>query len=241
MNILILLAALLPAFLLFLYIWKKDPQKEPLSQLVKAILWGMGICIPVAFFELAIRATLFPDGAPSTLLGTTLQAFLVAALPEETFKLLVLWWVLRKNPYFDEHFDGIVYAVCVGLGFAAIENIAYIFGAGDWVSVAITRSLLAVPGHYAFAVLMGYYYSVYHFVDDSPKVAISILLIPFVLHGIYDALAMSGIVNPYIGSICFFILIFFCIRMHKKARNKVLALVEKDNHVSTSARKNNVS
>ena len=234
MNILILLAALLPAFLLFLYIWKKDPQKEPLSQLVKAILWGMGICIPVAFFEVAIKTALFPNGGPFTLFGTTAQAFFVAALPEETFKLLALWLVLRKNPYYDEHFDGIVYAVCVGLGFAAIENIAYIFGSGDWVSVAITRSLLAVPGHYAFAVLMGYYYSIYHFVDDSPKVAICILLVPVVLHGIYDALAMSGIVNPYIGGVCFFVLIFFCIKMHKRARNKVLALVEKDNQTLTS-------
>lgn len=234
MNILILLAALLPAFLLFLYIWKKDPQKEPLSQLVKAILWGMGICIPVAFFEIAIKTALFPNGGPSTLFDTTAQAFFVAALPEETFKLLALWWVLRKNPYFDEHFDGIVYAVCVGLGFAAIENIAYIFGSGDWVSVAITRSLLAVPGHYAFAVLMGYYYSVYHFVDDSPKVAVCILLVPVAMHGIYDALAMSGIVNPYIGAACFFVLIFFCIKMHKRARNKVLALVEKDRQMLTS-------
>lgn len=234
MNILILLAALLPAFLLFLYIWKKDPQKEPLSQLVKAVLWGIGICIPVAFLEIAITAILFPNGDPSTLFGTTAQAFFVAALPEETFKLLALWWVLRKNPYFDEHFDGIVYAVCVGLGFAAVENIAYIFGSGAWVSVAITRSLLAVPGHYAFAVLMGYYYSVYHFVDDSPKVAVCILLVPVVMHGIYDALAMSGIVNPYIGGACFFVLVFFCIKMHKRARKKVLALVEKDNQVSPS-------
>ena len=55
MDLIILLSALLPALLLFLYIWKKDPQKEPTSQLVKAVLWGIGICIPVAFLELAIN------------------------------------------------------------------------------------------------------------------------------------------------------------------------------------------
>lgn len=98
-----------------------------------------------------------------------MQAFGVAALLEEAFKLLTLWVVLRKNPYFDEHFDSIVYAVCVGLGFAAVENIFYVFSEEERVTVAVSRALLAVPGHYAFAILMGYYYSIYHFVDHPPK------------------------------------------------------------------------
>ena len=169
------------------------------------------------------------DGEPTTLIGSTMQAFVIAALPEESFKLLALWLVLRKNPYFDEHFDGIVYAECVGLGFAAIENIFYVFREEEWVTVAISRALLAVPGHYAFAILMGYYYSVYHFVDHSSKVAVHILMVPVIAHGTYDAIAMSGMLNPYIvEGISFFILIYFCVKMHKVARSKVLALVEKD-------------
>lgn len=168
------------------------------------------------------------ESDPTTLLGTTIQAFFVAALPEESFKLLALWWALRKNPYFDEHFDGIVYAVCVGLGFAAIENLLYVFNEEDWVTTAVIRSLLSVPGHYAFAVLMGYYYSLYHFVDPSPKIAACILIIPIVTHGIYDAIAMNGEVDPYIGSISFFVLIYFCIKMHKFARTKIIAHIERD-------------
>ena len=135
---------------------------------------------------------------------------------------------MRKNPYFDEHFDGIVYAVCVGLGFAAIENIGYVFQEGNGLSVAISRALFAVPGHYAFAVIMGYYYSVYHFVDRSSRTAACILLVPVVAHGIYDALALSGIVNPYIGGISTFVLIYFCIKMHKFAKTKILAQIERD-------------
>ena len=229
MDLIIFLSALLPALLLFLYIWKKDPQKEPTSQLVKAVLWGVGICIPLAFLEHAINGAMFGGSGPLTLFGTTARAFFVAALPEEAFKLFALWMVLHKNPYFDEHFDGIVYAVCVGLGFAATENVLYLFLAQDWVATAIMRSLLAVPGHYAFAVIMGYYYSVYHFVNHSTKTALCILFVPVIGHGIYDALAMSGLVNPYIGAAAFFILIYFCIKIHKVARTKVLALIEKDN------------
>lgn len=230
MSILIVIAAaVLPAILLWLYIWKKDTQKEPTAWLVKAVLWGVAICIPVALVEGGIEALLFGmDGKASSLLGTTTLAFVVAALPEETFKLFALWMVLRKNPYFDEHFDGIVYAVCVGLGFAALENIMYVFSEEDWVSTAIVRALLAVPGHYAFAILMGYYYSVYHFVDHSPKVAACVLLVPILAHGAYDAIAMSGMINQYIGGLSFFVLIYFCVKMHKVAKTKVLALIKKD-------------
>ena len=229
MIIILLAAAFLPAILLWFYIWKKDTQKEPTSLLVKAVLWGVAIIIPVAILETGIESMLFGvEGKPTSLFGTTTMAFVVAALPEETFKLLALWMVLRKNPYFDEHFDGIVYAVCVGLGFAAFENIMYVFGEEDWFSTAIVRALLAVPGHYAFAILMGYYYSAYHFVDHSPKVAACILLVPVLAHGTYDTLAMSGIVSPVIGGLSFFVLIYFCVKMHKVAKKILLALIEKD-------------
>ena len=234
MNILLILTvALLPAIALLYYIWKKDKQKEPTLWLLKAVVGGAAICIPVAVFEQAIHTVLFGiEGEPTSLVGSTAMAFFVAALPEEYFKLLVLWFVLRKNPFFDEHFDGIVYAVCIGLGFAAFENVGYIFKSDEWLSVAISRALLAVPCHYAFAVLMGYYYSIYHFVDRSPKVAACILLVPVLAHGIYDSLAMSSMVNRYIGGLCFIVLIYFCIKMHKRAKAKVLALVEMDKNSS---------
>ena len=222
-------AALLPAAILWLYIWKKDSQPEPTSWLIKAVLLGVGICIPVVIVEIGIEFLLFSAGiAPTDLVGTTIRAFVVAAIPEETFKLLALWLILRKNPHFDEHFDGIVYAVCIGLGFAAIENVFYILGEEEWMSVAVSRALLAVPAHYAFAILMGYYYSVYHFVDHSIKNAICILLVPVMAHGIYDAIALSGSANPYIGGVSFLVLIFFCIKMHKVAKSKMLALIRHD-------------
>lgn len=227
--LLILAAALLPAILLLLYIWKTDPKPEPKSGLIKAVLLGIVIIFPVIFVEASIDNMLFGvGGVPTNLVGTTIQAFLGAALPEELFKLLALWLVLRKNPYFDEHFDGIVYAVCIGLGFAAIENISYVLGNENWLDIAVSRALFAVPGHYAFAVLMGYYYSVYHFVDHSPKVAACILFVPVLAHGIYDAIALSSTVNPYYGGVATLILIYFCVKMHKAARNKIIAQVNRD-------------
>ena len=64
-TLIILIVALLPAYLLFMYIWKKDPQKEPTSKLLKAIAAGALICIPVAIIELIIHGVLFPTDRKS--------------------------------------------------------------------------------------------------------------------------------------------------------------------------------
>ena len=227
--LIIIAAALLPAILFWGYIWKMDRKKEPTPLLIKATCYGVLICLPVAMVESMISGVLFGEGGPTTLFGTTVDAFMVAAIPEEAFKLFALHRILKNNPYFDEHFDGIVYAVCVGLGFAGLENILYLFdNADDWLSVAFLRSLMAVPGHYAFAVLMGYYYSVYHFVNRSRRTRAMILVAPVLAHGLYDALLMSAMVNAALGGICFCGAVYLTYRLHIYARKKVLAMVNTD-------------
>ena len=61
-----------------------------------------------------------------------------------------------RNPNFNYLFDAVVYAVFVSLGFAAFENIKYVFTYG--LSVALTRAVTAVPGHLSFSVFMGIFY-----------------------------------------------------------------------------------
>lgn len=223
-ELIIVSAALLPAIILWVYIWRKDPQPEPTTQLIKAVIYGMVLCLLAYIIESALEILIFgANEGPSTLFGTTIDAFIVAALPEEGLKLFALWLILSGNPYFDEHFDGIIYAVSIGLGFAAVENVFYLFGNMDeWQYVAFARAFLSVPGHYAFAIMMGYYYSVHHFTDHSTKTAIKILLIPVLAHGCYDAIALSGKVEPEIGGISAIVLIYFCIKMHKYVRKEML-------------------
>ena len=55
-----------------------------------------------------------------------------------------MWLVLRRNPHFDERMDGIVYAVCVGLGFAAVENVMYFDNEEENVEQAVKRFIF--PG-----------------------------------------------------------------------------------------------
>ena len=230
MSILIIIvAALLPVAVLWFYAWRMDPLPEPRQWLWKAFVYGAAISFPVSFVEQIVNAALFGPSEATTLFGTTAEAFFVAALPEESFKLLALWLVLRKNPFYDEHYDGILYAVTVSLGFAAVENVMYLFANADaWQSVALMRALLAVPGHYAFGVMMGYYYSLYHFGQRTPRVRASILLVPVMGHGCYDAIALSGQVDPVAGSLSFIVLIYFCVKMQKLAKRNIYAHLEKD-------------
>lgn len=225
----ILLAALLPVAILLFYIYRKDPQPEPVSALARAVLYGALMVVPILVIEVVVSMLLFGGGRPINFVDSMLQAFLVAAVPEECFKLLALWLVTRRNPYFDEHFDGIVYAVCVSLGFAAVENINYVFSDPDsWQMTAVLRGLLAVPGHYGFGIIMGYFYSVYHFVDRSTRARVLVLLMPILGHGIYDTIAMSGAVNPYIQGVAFMILVAFCIKMHRFAYDKIKTQIARD-------------
>ena len=115
----------------------------------------------------------------------------------------------------------------MSLGFAAVENVSYVINAGEgWVTVAAMRALLSVPGHYAFGIVMGYCYSVYIFFKHTPARGAMVLLMPVMAHGVYDALAMSGTVDPLAGGISFFVLIYFCIKLQKAAHKRIEAMIK---------------
>ena len=96
-----LIAALLPAAVLLMLVVMRDKHREPASQLIKAILLGVAIVIPVIATEFAAQfaGTILGLGTDS-LMGALYTSFIGAALPEEAFKLLALWFLLRKNRAF---------------------------------------------------------------------------------------------------------------------------------------------
>ena len=120
---LVILAALAPVAWLLWTIYRKDSaQPEPKTWLLKAFLYGVGSVFLTFFISLPLSMVLglnIDKETYASLFEALENAFLLAAVPEELAKFFMLWLLLRKNPFFDEHFDGIVYAVCVGLGFAA--------------------------------------------------------------------------------------------------------------------------
>ena len=216
--------AVLPALILLFYTYQQDKmQREPVKMLVKGFFYGwLSVFCSFLISVPSMNLGLFPNEIHS-FFDAVRQAFFGAAIPEETAKLLCLWLFLRKNPYFDERMDGIVYAVCVGMGFAAFENIEYLFAAGtDWVTTGIGRSLTAIPGHFGFAVLMGYYYSLYRFDHyRSRNAGLKMWLYPVLAHGIYDTVAMMSAVTPQLSGAITIAILLFCFQMVKWARKSM--------------------
>jgi RsiW-degrading membrane proteinase PrsW (M82 family) len=216
----IILLALLPPFILLCYVYQQDKlQREPKKNLVKAFFYG-GISM---YASLLISVPSMNLGLFSKEITTYLDAFRTAffgaAIPEETAKLVLLWLFLRKCKDFDERMDGIVYAACVGLGFASFENIQYLLAAGsDWVTVGLGRSITAIPAHFGFAVVMGYYFSLYYFDRyRAPGAGLKMWLFPVLLHGLYDWIAMTQEVNQELSGIIAIAILVLCFWLLKTA------------------------
>ncbi len=222
---LVIFAAIAPVVVLLWQILKRDSANpEPPKMLMKAFFYGM-VSTVVTFIFLPVTEMIgditMLDDNPLALAFK--QAFFSAALPEEGAKLLMLWLLLRNNPYFDERFDGIVYAVCVGMGFAAVENVLYLFNNYDsWLSVGIVRALFAVPGHFFDAVIMGYYYSHYHFgTRRNPATKALILAAPVVAHGIYDGILFSYDIDDGVAVVALILFLIFFNRLKKTGRRLI--------------------
>lgn len=228
------IAALLPMFILFYYIRKQDSaQPEPASKLWKGVFYGAisTVLVIMALWNVRPIEELFPQFEGQAMQGI-LDAFLLAAIPEECAKLFMLWLLLRKNKYFDEHLDGIVYATCVGLGFAGLENILYVtLDINNFVGIALSRACLAVPGHFFFAVAMGYFVSKMKFAktrNEQLKNAFLALFFPILLHGIYDALLMVMSIDESLSFICTLLFGYFCYKLQKTGRKRIQMLKQQD-------------
>ncbi|WP_421921274.1 PrsW family glutamic-type intramembrane protease [Marinifilum sp.] len=162
-----------------------------MSLLAKVILAGIIITIPIIIAEQAV-SSLLPHIIFSKIANVFGNAFLVAALCEEAFKLLAVYILVWKNPNFNEQFDGIVYAVFVSLGFALVENIMYVFSNG--MGTGIARAFTAVSAHAMFGIMMGYYLGLAKF-SKNRKLPLLIMafFVPFLIHGIYDFILMVQI------------------------------------------------
>ncbi len=212
----LVLVAVAPVLIILVYIYYRDKyEKEPINLLIEGLVAGGVIVWPVVYFEKIIAAA----GSEMTpMYSAAWTAFLVAALVEEGFKYFALYILIWKNPNFNERFDGIVYAVFVSLGFALVENIGYVFGYPQGLRVGITRAFTAVPAHAMFGIMMGYWLGMARFIPSKRSgYMLKAFTYPFIFHGIYDFILMSG----QIYLMLFFVplLIYMVFRARKRIKH----------------------
>lgn len=208
--------AVLPVIIILLVVYNKDRTKEPLALLLGLFVSGIGSCFLVLFVS-GILEEFLPFMKISiesqTFFQTLLYAFIGVALVEECCKWIMVYIIGYNNKEFDEIYDIIVYSIFVSLGFAFFENIIYVVQSAS-ILTAVIRAISAVPSHACDAVFMGYYLSVAKQCSykgmknlETKNILLSIV-IPTVLHGIYDFCLMSGMMILVLVFIVFVIFLY---------------------------------
>lgn len=179
----LLTLAIAPGLLISLYIYFRDEyEKEPRKYLIVCFLLGILSTVPAIYMEKYGQSLGFT--IPADLITTAIFAFGVVGFSEEFVKFCALRLYIYPKRAFNEPFDGIVYAMMIGMGFATLENILY---ANYGLETTIVRAFTAVPAHAAFAVIMGYYVGLAKFAGARQmRYLLQGLIGAVVLHGAYD-------------------------------------------------------
>jgi len=228
-----------PSLFWLSYVYRKtNGRGEPERMILIALTWGMLSTLPASILnELAamqIGADMMKLFEEEVIGMAEIIVITVAApIMEEILKPLGLILIIKriKTPY-----EGILYGVTCGLGFAMIENLLYevwvvtVFGANEWTVTAFARGMGSTILHTVGPAIVGFFYAKYHLSDFSGVVKLTLgFLCAFVIHGLWNLVGILPLIKSEsatdweLGS--FVILFFFtiaCIMIVTKLMNKGL-------------------
>jgi RsiW-degrading membrane proteinase PrsW (M82 family) len=158
--ILVALAVAPSAFWLWYFLRRDRLRPEPRFLVRRVFALGALAAVAAVIVQVALfNATGLWEGRASGWNPVIVAA--LVGLTEEAVKFAAVYFGVYRNAEFNEVMDGIVYMVTASLGFATLENLAYVLWGG--FEVAVTRALISVPGHAFFGALMGFYMGVAKF------------------------------------------------------------------------------
>ncbi|MCK5740547.1 PrsW family intramembrane metalloprotease [bacterium] len=205
---LFMLAFLPSAVLLMLFYYFDKYEKEPVPKLFQSFLGGMIISVPILLLH-GWFPWLRQPGGLSPVATAFYESFISAALVEEVFKFLVVWFIVFCSSQLNEPFDGMLYYATIGAGFAVIEDFMYIIrgslGAYEmsqtlgsfapFVRVGLEWGVLrSLPGHLLFGAIGGYFLSKARFANSFQKGWLLLaLLVSILLHGFHNVLLLLDI------------------------------------------------
>ncbi|GAA0599731.1 glutamic-type intramembrane protease PrsW [Virgibacillus siamensis] len=210
----IISAGIAPVFALMSFFYLKDRFSEPLTLIVKTFISGAALVFPIMFIQYALQAENFSD-------SNFIQSFLLIGFSEEFFKWFIFIYVIYNHTEFDAHYDGIIYAVSISLGFATVENVLYLVTNG--IEYAFSRALFPVSSHALFGVIMGYYFGKAKVNKYYKKWNVTLAFVfPFLLHGSYNFI-LKTVTSEWLGLLVPFMIILWivCLNRMKAANNPV--------------------
>jgi protease PrsW len=210
LEALLIFLSLVPGLLVCYAVFRADIyEREPFLPL--SLCFGAGFL--AAFFAVAIERWGYvpPPAVRFPLLQAFFTAFLLIALNEELWKFGILRMGAFPSRFFNEPFDGIVYAVMIAMGFATAENIFYTQRFG--LQTLAVRTFTAVPAHLAFAIVQGYFAGLAKFNPARrARLLTQGLVLSVLLHGFYDLLILQRWSDwlLVLASVALYMSLYFC-------------------------------
>jgi len=205
--------ALAPVMVLLIFLLAFDRYtKEPLWLMVLFYVYGAFSVVPVMAYCSYLAQTGLKEYMPYFY-----TAFLSSAIPEEFIKAVFIYFLINKNKFINEPFDFIVYPCIFALGFASAENIVYVYHPFlGGISTAVTRAVFSVPGHFLFAVSMGFYFAGGGCFNYCRKNIFKAFFMTRLLHGAYN------FIIAFMGEMYLFVFIPFIFWLWKRGLKHML-------------------
>lgn len=218
-NYILIIAAVVPAVFLMRKVYVSDRLEKESPYLIKTLVIAGVLSSLIALVAEKIAVSFLNSFvSKESALYNIILYFGIVAFAEEGSKYYMMKRKTWTSHEFNCQYDGVVYGVFVSLGFALWENISYVLNFG--FSVALVRAVTAIPGHACFGVFMGIFYGLSRgnaFIGK--KVASKIfrilaVVIPALIHGLYDYIASSGSSSSANIGFIVFILVLFGLSFH---------------------------
>lgn len=194
--ILYIFFGILPSLTWLFYYLLKDLHPEPKKTILRIFLWGALSTIPVFFIQMGF-IILLSKADISPILTSIIYWFLIISLSEELLKYLVVKFKMLESPDLDEPLDLMLYMVVSALGFAALENILYLFSPTDGMtlqqvlsatmSVSLIRFLGATFLHTLCSAIIGYFIALSIYYHNKRVLLMSTgFILAVLLHGFFN-------------------------------------------------------
>lgn len=198
----------IPSFAWLGLVLSQDVHPEKATDIAKTFILGNFIAVPVVLFAVWGREIL--DLMLIQMPGI-MSHFIFGALMEEVWKGAFVYWFAISTSKWDEPIDTFIYAATLALGFAGIENFAYVVsdmkaGFNSMQQLLILRSLTSVIIHLISSFLVTY--GLVFYCKYNKKInGIWLILAGIVFHGLWNlAIAISGITSSLLIVAFYFII-----------------------------------
>lgn len=199
-SIITILLIIINILLIMIYIYERDKiEKEPIILIVLMIIMGV-ISVYLSREAWNIITEKIPEIKEEVVNKNWYARILICygqiAFIEESIKYIILNLMIYRNKNYNYMYDGIIYSTSISLGFALMEGIEY--GIGNGIILSLIRSILTIPMHASYGIIMGYYISKGKKEKESRSMyyRYMALIAPIVIHGTSDYM-LSILTNKY--------------------------------------------